>query len=391
MRHVEEERQYLYDVDQKIDFINSLDHYSLERIFMLLPIYDRINMKKVCTRWKEVCKLAWYDIQKYKCSHTIGRAYNDQLLTQSYVENLMSIFGIHLRELILSKICTSSIMPIIGEHCKNLTSLEFVFNNNDEDHDIYDSANDTDESYYDDDDDINDDEPVPHLTVFDDLSKLEHLEFLNVSGIHKFTDSSIIAVANKCKSLKNLNISRCKYITEAGLNAITSLELLQNLNVSNIKSVKNSFIIKLKSLTSFEANKCKKITDSGIIQFIKNCPNLEHLHLFRTNMTINTIIGADRETKYQNMVGWTKKIISEDRHLSSTDIINMYQTIQFDEIGNIIWHNEPNMYNLEIEIKHCNKANILGIWNNYSLAEKKAQPIGSGFWEIHYFQIPTKK
>ncbi|XP_044019431.1 SCF E3 ubiquitin ligase complex F-box protein GRR1-like [Aphidius gifuensis] len=126
--HAEENQQLFDDVDQKKDAINFLDNYSLAEIFMLLPIPDRMAMEKICPKWKEACKLAWYDIKKYKCSHTIDRAHNDQLLTQSYVEKLLLFCGIYIKELSLSKICNSSMMPMIGEHCENLTRLEFVHN-----------------------------------------------------------------------------------------------------------------------------------------------------------------------------------------------------------------------------------------------------------------------
>ncbi|XP_044001440.1 uncharacterized protein LOC122847690 [Aphidius gifuensis] len=118
------------DKNKKKVVINSLDHDSLAKIFMLLPIPERIEMEKVCTKWKEACQLAWYDIKKYKCESSIGRCYDNRLLTQSYLEKILLRCGNYLRDLSISDVCDSSIMPFVGDHCKNLTTLEYKFNGN---------------------------------------------------------------------------------------------------------------------------------------------------------------------------------------------------------------------------------------------------------------------
>ncbi|XP_044019450.1 F-box/LRR-repeat protein 4-like [Aphidius gifuensis] len=388
-----DKKQLFDDVDQKIDVIEFLDDYSLAEIFMLLPIPDRMAMEKVCLKWEEACKLAWYKTKKYKCGRTIGRAYNDQLLTQSYVEKLLLQCGIHLNELCLSKICTSSIMPVIGEYCKYLTRLEFVLNqrskvNTDDyiqafkkldklkyikikatplenhmipnlNYEIFDSLPeeineihlyhpkvttdtiplffnlkkykslhsltlsgctldniiqqiseqiplvylDLDNSVnYDNDNNDNTDNSnirVPSASIFDELSKLEYLEYLNIACVENFQDSSLIAIAKECTNLEFLNISNCRYITEAGLDAIIGIKSLRRLNVRALKCVTDSFVGKLKGLNSLECGRCTKVTDVGIIQFIENCPDLKHLYVGYTCMTIDTIIAANQATKYR--------------------------------------------------------------------------------------------
>ncbi|KAF7997245.1 hypothetical protein HCN44_005522 [Aphidius gifuensis] len=117
------------DKDQKV-VINSLDYDSLAQIIMFLPIPERIEMEKVCVKWKEACQLAWYDITKYKCKSSIGRSYDNRLLTQSYLEKILLRCGNYLMELSLSKVFSSSIMPFIGDHCKNLTTLECKLDDN---------------------------------------------------------------------------------------------------------------------------------------------------------------------------------------------------------------------------------------------------------------------
>ncbi|XP_044010000.1 uncharacterized protein LOC122853565 [Aphidius gifuensis] len=122
------------DKDQKA-VINSLDYDSLAKIFMLLPVPERIDMEEVCVKWKEACQRAWYDIKKYKCESSIGRCYDNRLLTQSYVEKILLMCGKYLNELSLSGVCNSNIMPFVGDRCKNLTSLECEFNDDPSIHD----------------------------------------------------------------------------------------------------------------------------------------------------------------------------------------------------------------------------------------------------------------
>ncbi|XP_044001530.1 F-box/LRR-repeat protein 7-like [Aphidius gifuensis] len=145
--------------------------------------------------------------------------------------------------------------------------------------------------------DNNETEPVLPAVIFNELSKLQYLEYLNVSNMHNFQDSSIIAIVNKCKNLRKLDISSCIYITQAALKSITSLEKLEKLNVSFMDSVTDNFISKLKGLKKLWCESCKNITDAGIIQCIKNCPNLNTLCLYHSNITINTFTGADEITK----------------------------------------------------------------------------------------------
>ncbi|XP_044001409.1 uncharacterized protein LOC122847662 [Aphidius gifuensis] len=118
------------DGDEKKVVINSLDHDSLAKIIMLLPIPERVDIERVCTKWKEASQLAWYDIKEYRCESSIGRCYDNRLLTQSYLEKILLRCGKYLKELYLSDIFDSRIMPFVGDHCKNLTTLECEFNDN---------------------------------------------------------------------------------------------------------------------------------------------------------------------------------------------------------------------------------------------------------------------
>ncbi|XP_044001607.1 uncharacterized protein LOC122847779 [Aphidius gifuensis] len=425
-----------------------------------------MTMEKVCTKWEEACKLAWYDIKEYTFGESIGRFFDDNLSAPSYVKKLLSNFGIYLRDLFLLENCDSSIMPIIGERCKNLTSLYLIvngaleinmnhyihaFKNMDKltrihirvmnmnirkfkklqclslsgcllddiiqgisetttlvelsllnsfnirkfkqlQHlslsgwlldDIIQGISETTTllelsllnsfvsgnclynpvdifnqfvnlKYIDIDNPwgintpnvlnniLNSSKSIIHCNImllpcwnapdisiknwdnlqnlehlgtrfrinnnttikrqvapvyFDELAELQYLEYLDVSNMHEFQDSSLLAIAYSCENLQKLDISSCFYITEEALMSLTSLEKLEELSVGNIDGVTDNFISQLKGLKKLFCEYCKNITDAGIIECIKNCPNLDTLNLYHSNITINTLTGADEITK----------------------------------------------------------------------------------------------
>ncbi|XP_044001840.1 SCF E3 ubiquitin ligase complex F-box protein GRR1-like [Aphidius gifuensis] len=541
-RRIKKNHQVSTDyVEEKVDFINSLDNDSLAQIFMMLPISERIAMDQVCFKWKEACQLAWHDIKKYKCTNTIVRNNKKCVLTQSHVKKILFKCGIYIKELILSKICDSSIMPIIAEYCRNLSTLEFELDV-DGDHrytDLCDEAftqlkqlkvvkihitgdilksqmlnslpNDINEihlffpfewgefscsnrgmwvsdccsSYYIPPsrfslrkftnlrkltirtcditsiikeiskkttlvyldlqkcrtekeiftfnqlsnlehlnikdvyfvdsrmkdfpnllsgifnscknlkhldapgfhvdlaeikmenwvnlknlvylnirwqasdaiikniikycnnlefiniDKLNSESTIKltrlenlnylkfaktnninnevmaailnnckklkHLeidrrsrveaSIFDDLSKLQYIENLNLSSCDKVGDSAIIAIAKNCKLLKSLNIGACFSITSTAFIALTSLKNLKELDVAVNENVEDNFIVKLRGIKSFFCYECDRLTDAGVIQFIKNNPDLEFLNINDTYLTIETIVGAEEAVK----------------------------------------------------------------------------------------------
>ncbi|XP_044000862.1 dynein regulatory complex subunit 6-like [Aphidius gifuensis] len=140
--------------------------------------------------------------------------------------------------------------------------------------------------------------PLSSQSVLDELSKLQCLKHLNLSHLKNLQDSTIIVIANHCKNLKSLNIQNCTGLTETALVALLNLENLQKVNVSRLDIIKDSFLIKLKGLKELHCDKCKQLTDTGIIQFIKNNPDLEYLTVrCMKNITSNIVIGADQATR----------------------------------------------------------------------------------------------
>ncbi|XP_044021343.1 F-box/LRR-repeat protein 2-like [Aphidius gifuensis] len=143
-----------------------------------------------------------------------------------------------------------------------------------------------------------DSEPLPSSSVLEELSKLQCLEHLNLGFAENLKDSTITAIAKNCKNLKILNISSSDDITETALVALTKMKNLQKLDVSCLDIITDSFLIKLKGLKELNCSECDKLTNAGVIKFIKNNPDLELLDVrYIDNITIDMMIGADQATE----------------------------------------------------------------------------------------------
>ncbi|XP_044000998.1 F-box/LRR-repeat protein 3-like [Aphidius gifuensis] len=142
-----------------------------------------------------------------------------------------------------------------------------------------------------------DGKPLSSPSVLDELSKLQYLEVLYLCGTLHLKDSTIIAIANNCKNLRLLAINRCTAVTETAFVAITNLKNLQELDVTS-PNITDDFIIKLKGLKKLICFKCRELTNAGIIQFIKNNPDLEVIDVSGIkNITNDLIIAADHATR----------------------------------------------------------------------------------------------
>ncbi|XP_044001949.1 uncharacterized protein LOC122848151 [Aphidius gifuensis] len=318
------------DVDKKMDLINFLDNDSLAQIFMLLPIYERITMNEVCSKWKEACQLAWYDIKKYKCSDAIVRNYEKCILTQSYVEKILFNCGIYLKELILSRMCDSSIMPIIAEYCKNLTTLEFVKFGNDNTHRFVEAFTQLDQL------------KVVKIHISGDKFQFQMLNSLpkNINEIHlffrpyrQFETPSLFSL-RKFTNLRSLTIRNCD---------ITGI--IQEIS-------------KKTTLVNLDLQKCK--TDDEIFTF-NQLSNLEHLNIKRVFFM---------NSQSQNMLNPISDIFNtckKLKHLKAPDFRGDLAKIKMEN-----WVNLRNLVYLNIRwqasdaiiekiIKYCNNLEFINI------------------------------
>ncbi|XP_044001735.1 F-box/LRR-repeat protein fbxl-1-like [Aphidius gifuensis] len=392
--HIENHQQADDDVDNdKENPVNEIPNEILAKIFMLLPIDELLIMEEVCNRWMEACRLAWRDIEIYKSRESVDRDCDEYMLTQLYVEKILSRCGEYLKELSLSRAFNSSIMKFIADHCKNLTTLEFQFNvktsNNASDyfqaftqldklkiikikvyHTMFDKIiclfdamnsclskdiNEIHLSFFNVDDSFSHRKISPNfdlkkynnlhklslrdciiknmiqeisemtklvyldihgfktirifdITKFDfrnsgihALSNLQYLEHLNLSATKIPSDSDLIVIACKCVNLNYLNIENMCYGSGISTNALLTLTNLKNLKTLIVnwnRNVTDHFIKSLRGITTLHCFGCERLTDIGVIEFIKNCPDLKSLVIgLDHGLTNEIIVSADHVTR----------------------------------------------------------------------------------------------
>ncbi|XP_044020719.1 F-box/LRR-repeat protein 3-like [Aphidius gifuensis] len=225
------------------------------------------------------------------------------------------------------------------------------------------------------------DELLCSPSTLDELSKLQYLEHLDLNDVGNLYDSTIIAIANNCKNLKSLDIRSCTGITETGLNALTNLENLQKLNVSHLDITTDSFLIKLKGLKELHCDECKEITDAGIIQFIKNSPDLEKISVRLINNITNVmVIGANQATeirtneKFKNLQKLTLRGLCLDKLIlqeisEATTLVHLNIELHKKHIEFPLFDKLVNLEYIEIEFTKLENLESLEI-NDECLSEK---------------------
>ncbi|XP_044005672.1 F-box/LRR-repeat protein 2-like [Aphidius gifuensis] len=286
--------------------IMALDYDSLAQIFMWLPVSQRIVMENVCHKWKEACRQAWYDIKKYKCDVSIDDDYKNRLLTQSFVEKILLRCGAYLKEFTLTEVCNSSmIISIVGERCKNLTKLEFVFDGTSRnlnkyknlqsltirfcnlDNIIQDISKKSTLRYL----DIRDSWALKKSWIFNDLVNLEHIDLLGCCTIKEQNISDVISsMIYTCKNLKHLEFPS-NYTTPEPKISLENWLNLKNLVYLSTWKITEDLAIKL-------VNYCKKLKDlkikvqsgTGAIIKLTELRNLECLKMHYQKLTKEEII-----------------------------------------------------------------------------------------------------
>jgi Putative nucleotidyltransferase substrate binding domain/Putative nucleotidyltransferase DUF294/Leucine Rich repeat len=115
------------------------------------------------------------------------------------------------------------------------------------------------------------------------VSNSPRLMRLSVSG-NLITDKAMMAIAQSCERLANIDLHGCTKLTDQTVIAIaTACNKLTFLDLSGCSLVTDKSIIILSehchNLSSLNLTNCKQIGDEAITKISKNCPHLAHLTL----------------------------------------------------------------------------------------------------------------
>lgn len=110
-----------------------------------------------------------------------------------------------------------------------------------------------------------------------DLAKIhgQTLKVLNLEGVRKITDESLVAIAENCALLNDLDVSRCG-ITDVGLSHLSEgvqidLQILSLSGCSKISNKSSPFLKKLgQTLVGLNIQQCNLISTSSVDSLVEN-------------------------------------------------------------------------------------------------------------------------
>ncbi|KAF7996606.1 hypothetical protein HCN44_002252 [Aphidius gifuensis] len=198
------------------------------------------------------CKLKYLNLKK--CSWVTGESINK-------LAKLIDLEHLFVEKLNLNENCIYN----IANNCKNLKSLNISGSKYVEKSDII---------------------------KIGELKFLEHLELYDLESVD---DDGLINIIDKCCHLKYLDIRWCYNLTRNALVEIRKLKKLETLIVTGVHDIDDEFISHLYNLKYLNCMG-SKVTDVGIKNVIKNCPNIEKLYVYKTKITVDSIFFAAQET-----------------------------------------------------------------------------------------------
>ncbi|XP_044012386.1 uncharacterized protein LOC122855236 [Aphidius gifuensis] len=136
------------------------------------------------------------------------------------------------------------------------------------------------------------------------ISNMKNLEFATIKLDYGFTDELFINLTNNSKDLEFLKLCGSN-ITDKGLIAVNNLHQLKTFDLGlGETNSENKFITDQsiqclfnKEMSSLDISNCTQVTNSSIIELVKNSPSLETLHIENTKATIELVEEISKLTK----------------------------------------------------------------------------------------------
>lgn len=99
-------------------------------------------------------------------------------------------------------------------------------------------------------------------------------------------DAGLGALSNGCKKLMKLNLSYCKNVTDRGMEYISHLEELCNLEIRGLQNVTSVGLTAVaagcKRLVDLDMKQCENVDDSGFWALASYARNLRQVYGFIT-------------------------------------------------------------------------------------------------------------
>lgn len=131
-----------------------------------------------------------------------------------------------------------------------------------------------------------------------------HLDFTRCRNI---TDKGLQSLAHNVPHLEGLQLSQCQGLTDDALSGIlASSPRLTHLDLEELDELTNTTLQNLakapsnKRLEHLSISYCENLGDSGMLQVVKNCPNLKNLDMDNTRISDLVLIGIASQVRSRN-------------------------------------------------------------------------------------------
>ncbi|OXU19425.1 hypothetical protein TSAR_003730 [Trichomalopsis sarcophagae] len=258
--------------------INKLNDDCLIKIFMFLPIVDRVRIEGVCKRWRNISKESWQHFKTLKadlaiwgsdvvfCSPNVLKKFR-QLKEFSFMRSVCSKLSDPFPRIIHSLPTTLKILEM-----SNL-----IFSN------------------------------------IDCIGKMNDLEKLTIYKEDLVTDTFLVTLAENCKKLYHLDISGAKNVTESGIQAITSLPEIKHLVLNYLPEITGYNFTYMPKLQTLCCRGCEHLKDDGLCTLLTMCDLIEFMDLYGCEQITNVLLKCAlnvAKTRTNNLV--LHLILSQD-------------------------------------------------------------------------------
>ncbi|KAL5016544.1 hypothetical protein ScPMuIL_006133 [Solemya velum] len=223
--------------------VNDLCDEVLVQIFLRLPLVDRVQITRVCKRWKALSSLIWADQRHLEFKGLFRRF---EALTDKILNSILQKCGTYLRSLDVSaspRLLTDFALDIIGKHAKDL-------------------------------------------------------EQLDISGVSA-TNKSIEKLAAHLKKLKVIKLQRCFHLSEKGYWwLLHSCDKLEHIDMQGSSTLTGQCFHMLgPGVKCLRLNNCHKLTDVGIRKIQEKCPCVEEIQVSHCQKLTDSSLGYMQEMK----------------------------------------------------------------------------------------------
>lgn len=141
----------------------------------------------------------------------------------------------------------------------------------------------------------------PNIDVLTDRAIVppRRLRHLDIHHCPEVTDAGLKSLAHNVPDLEGLQVSQCSELTdESVMDVIRTTPKLSHLELEDLENLTNSTLVELAKspcaqyLEHLNISYCESLSDTGMLQVMKNCPRLRSVEMDNTRVSDLTLMEA---------------------------------------------------------------------------------------------------